>query len=112
MAVNPTVHVVARFTRGGFGNERTYHITESTGGEAVGLASWWYCLDAGNRPIEAEPSVGQEIDGLLEARVLSEPSTDTVKLYLPDGEVRTVRRDQIRRGIPAATPETYRHVSV
>lgn len=111
MPAYQTAHVTAVFTRGGFGNERTYHITQADGAEAVGLAPWWYCLDRARQPIQSEPGVGQGVDGLLEARVVGE-AAGRVKLYLPDGEVCIVGSDQITRGIPASTAESSRYVPV
>jgi hypothetical protein len=75
-----------KISRGGFSGERVFTIT-ANGVDHSGVGSRFYMWKEDRTPVdEGEPPIGQEIDGLVAARVLDIDGT-TATVTIPDGDV-------------------------
>ena len=82
-------------SRGGFSEERVFTF-ELNGEQYKGIASRRHMWTAEGKPLESgEPPVGQEITGLVAARVLEVDTAQTAKVSIPDGEVVTLPLTQL-----------------
>jgi hypothetical protein len=90
-----TVAVFCKIRRGAFSDQRIFQILLATGDEHVGAASVQYFVKKNDSPLgTSEPPVGKELDGKVAARVVAEGDNEVVT-SLPDGEVVTLRKNQL-----------------
>jgi len=86
-------------SRGGFSDERIFRL-RLPGGDYTGIASRTYCWNDQDDPLsEGEPAEGQTIAGKVAARVLEVRGAD-VLVSIPDGDVVTVRANQLIESPP------------
>lgn len=81
------VTVRCSFRRGGFPDELLFIIRTTTGTTWYGVAPAQYCLTPDLRPLGDDPDPGVEMAGRITGLALTPPSGETVRVYLPDGEV-------------------------
>src|SRR5438045_1522206 len=95
----PAAQLVAlkcSIARGAFSDERVFTVALPQG-EYTGIASRRYCWNERDEPLnQDEPAAGRSIGGKVAARVVEvENGTGNALVSVPDGEVITVRADQI-----------------
>ena len=97
MHTSQPVALDCRITRGGFSDERIFRVPQSSGDDYQGIASRRYCWGPGDRLLaENEPPSDEKwIKGKVAARVIGVRGDD-VQVSVPDGEVITVSRGQLR----------------
>lgn len=81
------VTVRCSFRSGGFPDERLFIIRTTTGATWYGVAPAQYCLTPDFRPLGDGPGPGAEMAGRVTGLALTPASGETIRVYLPDGEV-------------------------
>ena len=96
MQMSQPIALNCRITRGGFSDERLFRVRQSSGEDYLGIASRRYCWGPNDRLLGENdpPSDERWIEGKVAARVIGVRGDD-VHVSVPDGEVITVRRDQL-----------------
>lgn len=85
-----------KISRGGFSEERAVRVTQANGQIHLGAIPRHYCYKSnGEQVTEDEPATGEQIKGRVVARLVREEPKNQALVYLPDGEVILVNRDQI-----------------
>jgi hypothetical protein len=89
------VFVKCHFSRGSFPTEYIFHIVVSASGEFYGTAPTQYCLAPNRAPLGDVPEVGEVAGLVVGVTVPKQPQGALVRVYLPNGEVYDVGRDQV-----------------
>ena len=83
-----------KISRGGFSGERVFEIATGETNHS-GVGSRFHMWKSDRTPVdEGEPPLGQEIDGLVAARIL-ESDGKTATVAIPDGEVIDISVDEL-----------------
>lgn len=89
------VFVQCDFLRGGFPSERVFLLQLPDGAKMSGTAPAHYCYTADRKPLGNAPAEGERVNGLVAGLEIARPDADTVRVYLPDGQVYDLDAGQI-----------------
>jgi hypothetical protein len=101
-----TIAVKCRISRGGFSGERVVKVTASDGKDRIVLAPTHYCWNENREPLESDEPAAGEITGFVAAQEVSR-AAGKVTVTTPDGEVFSVRPDDITDRPPNPEPEPH-----
>jgi hypothetical protein len=89
------VFVKCQLSRGGFPSECVFHLASPNGGCFAGIAPLHYCYDAARKPLRTELRSGQKIERLVAGVEIKRDPGQSVRVYLPDGELYEVSEDLV-----------------
>lgn len=92
MAREQVVFVKCSLARAAFPSQCLFRVELSDGGKLAGVAPIHYCYDADRKPLEAEIEAGKENSGLVAGLKIGQGKGDSIRVYLPDGEVYEVSK--------------------
>lgn len=90
------VLVKCKIRKGAFSGERVFQLSMPHGnGEYIGIAPVDHCFDDERNTLgRTQPEIGKEIDGFIEAYVITNGG-DEARIELPDGEAIYVSVEQV-----------------
>src|SRR5437764_7302139 len=98
MPTGEDVYVRCWISRSGFSSERVSRLELASGNIQTGAAPLDYCFSQNQKPLGPDqPAAGQQVQGLVSARVVREEADGTCWVHLPSGDVVQVTSSSLVR---------------